>query len=227
MKSRSLAFRLAVLVALLGLIQAVGVLTFSYFTFERELGNQKRQVLSDKVSQARQLVSELAGEVAIRENAFRLDELLTGHDELHLAIAAPTSTAPLVAFSLEATESLMRLHADTWDTDSSLKWFSKNSADPMLSMAGIAETKDGKPYEIVISMDIASDNRVLHGLLLIALTAAPLALAFAFLSALGIVRIGLRPLGRWAVCVTLRRTSPLTRSLIGLNLKACRRNYTV
>ena len=64
-------------------------------------------------------------------------------------------------------------------------------------MAGIAETKDGKPYEVVISMDIASDNRVLRGLLLLALTAAPVALAFAFLSALGIVRIGLRPLGRF------------------------------
>ena len=196
MKSKSLAFRLAVLVALLGLIQAIGVLTFSYLAFESELGNQKRQVLSDKVSQARQLVSELSGAVAVRENAFRLVELLTGHDELHLAIAAPTSTTPLVAFSLEASDSLMRLHTDTWDTDGSLKWHAKDGADPMLSMAGIAETKDGKPFEIVISMNLASDNRVLHGLLLIALTAAPVALALAFLSALGIVRLGLRPLWR-------------------------------
>lgn len=194
MKSKSLAFRLAVLVALLGLAQAAGVLAFSYMTFERELKSQKRQVLSDKVSQARQLVSELADEAAIRDSAFRIVELVTGHEELHLAIAAPGNTKPLVAFSPEATDSLLRLHADTWGTDASLNWVSSVTGDPILSMAGVAETKDGKPYEIVISMDRSDDSRVLRGLLLIALTVAPLALALVFISALGIVRLGLRPL---------------------------------
>ena len=196
MKSRSLAFRLAILVALLGLVQAIGVLTFSYLTFERELSGQKRQVLSDKVDEARQLVRELPNEGAIRASAFRLVELLTGHDELHLAIAAADSTQPLVAFSPEANDSLMRLHTDTWDTDATLNWFSRKTGDPMLSMAGVADTKDGKSYEIVISINQTSDSRALHGLLLIALIAAPLALAIAFFSALGIVRLGLRPLKR-------------------------------
>jgi two-component system heavy metal sensor histidine kinase CusS len=194
--SKSLAFRLAVLVALLGLVQAIGVLSFSYFAFDRELNSQKRQVLTDKVNQARQLVSELPNAAAIRGNAFRLVDLLTGHDELHLAIAAPGSIQPLVAFSPEANDSLVRLHVDTWDTDAFLKWVGGLTGDPMLSMAGVAETQDGKPYEIVISIDLASDRRLLHGLLIIALTAAPLALAFAFGSAWGIVRIGLGPLKR-------------------------------
>ena len=177
-------------------MQAIGVFSFSYFAFERELGSQKRQVLSDKVSQARQLVSELSGAAAIRDNAFRLVELLAGHEELHLAIAAPDSTEPLVAFSPEANDSLMRLHSDIWGSDAALRWSASRSGNPMLSMAGIAETKDGKSYEIVISIDLTSDSHVLSGLLLIALTAAPIALALAFLSAFGIVRLGLRPLGR-------------------------------
>ena len=196
MKSRSLAFRLAVLVALLGLAQAAGVVTFSYLTFERELKDQKRQVLSDKVNQARQLVSELSDAVAIRENAFRIVALVAGHEELHLAIAAPGDTQPLVAFSPEANDSLFRLRTDIWDTGASLDWVAHFTGNPMLSMAGVSETKDGKPYEIVVSIDRADDSRVLHSLLLIAFTAAPFALALVFISALGIMRIGLRPLIR-------------------------------
>ncbi|MEO6321879.1 MAG: heavy metal sensor histidine kinase [Polaromonas sp.] len=196
MKSRSLALRLAVLVALLGLLQAVGVFAFAYLTFERELNAQKRLILSGKVDQARLLLSELADEAAIRDDAFRLVELVTGHAELHMAIAAAGAPQPLVAFSPEATDSLSRLRGDTWGTDAFLNWYARTSGNPMLSMAGVGETKDGRPYEIVLSIDRTDDSRVLRGLLLIALTAAPLALAIVFVSALAIVRFGLRPLQR-------------------------------
>jgi two-component system heavy metal sensor histidine kinase CusS len=213
MKSRSLALRLAVLVALLGLLQAVGVLTFSYLTFERELSTQKRLILVDKVDQTRRLLSELADDDAIRDNAFRLVELVTGHDELHIAIAAPGATQPRVAFSPEANDSLLRLRGDTWGTDAFLNWYARSTGNPMLSMAGVGETKNGLPHEIILTIDRTDDSRVLRGLLITAVTAAPLALAIVFFSALAIVRLGLRPLRRLREAASRVSASALSERL--------------
>ena len=196
MKARSLALRLAILVATLGLLQAMAVLGFSYWTFDRDLNGQKRIVLTDKVHQTRHMLSELANETAIRDNAFRLVELVTGHAELHMVIAAPDASDPLVAFSPEAVESLRRLKLDTWGTDAFLTWDAQASNKPMVSMAAMAETRDGRPYEVVVSIDRSADRLVLRGLLVTALSALPVALAVVFLSAFGIVKLGLRPLRR-------------------------------
>jgi len=195
-KVSSLALRLAILVALLGLLQAIGVLAFSYWTFDRELNKQKRLILADKTDQARHLVSELADEAAISDNAFRLVELVTGHAELHLVIATPEATVPLIAFSPEAAESLVRLRIDTWGSDAFLSWVVRESGKPMLSMAAAAKTKNGRPYEVVLTIDRSDDGRVLGGLVVAALTSIPFALGIVFLSGIGIVRFGLRPLRR-------------------------------
>lgn len=197
MKSWSLALRLAVLVSLLGLLQAIGVLAFSYLTFERELYAHKRLFLIEKVDQTRLLLSDLDDEEAIRNNAFRLVELVAGQSQLHMAIAVPGASQPLVAFSPEASDSLSRLRGDTWETDASLSWYSRSAGrKPMLSMAGMGKTKNGDSYEIILTADRTDDSRVLRRMLIIAGMVAPLALAIVFLSAMGIIRLGLRPLRR-------------------------------
>lgn len=197
MKSWSLALRLAVLVSLLGLLQAVGVLAFSYLTFEHELDAHKRLVLNEKIEQTRLLLSDLDDKEAIRNNAFRLVELVTGQTQLHMAIAEIGVSRPLVAFSTEASDSLLRLRNDTWDTDASLSWHSRSPGkNPMLTLAGVGKTKNGDSFEIILTADRVDDSRVLRRMLIIAGTVAPLALAIVFLSALGIVRLGLRPLRR-------------------------------
>ncbi|WP_454902682.1 hypothetical protein [Variovorax gossypii] len=94
MRPKSLSVRLALLVGLLGLLQGAGVLWFSYHTMQQELGAQRRSVLRDKVDYARQLIGELPDEVAIRASAFELVDLITGHAELHLAIARRGSRIP-------------------------------------------------------------------------------------------------------------------------------------
>jgi two-component system heavy metal sensor histidine kinase CusS len=195
-KVKSLGLRLAILVALLGLSQAIGVLAFSYWTFDRELDKQKRLILVDKADHVRHLVSELADEAAISNNAFRLVELVTGHAELHLAVARPDAAVPLVAVSPEATESLIRLRNDTWESDAFLSWRVGGIGKPMLSMAASAETKNGHPFEVVLTIDRSDDGRVMGGLVVTALSAVPLALGIVFLSGIGIVKLGLRPLRR-------------------------------
>ena len=116
MRASRLSLRMALLVGLLGLLQAAGVLLFAYVTLEHELDAQKRVVLRDKEDQTLHLLSEMPNAAAIRESAPQLVELVKGHAELHIAIGAPGRTEAYVASSDEAMESLSRLKSDTWGT---------------------------------------------------------------------------------------------------------------
>ncbi len=197
MKPRSLAWRLAWRVALLGLLLAVAVLGFSVVTLSRELDARQRLVLRDKVEQARHLLGQLDDAGAVRDQAFTLVELVSGRAELHLAVAAAQGET-LVAFSPEASESLVRLRNDTWAVDSFLDWRERRDGRTMLSLAAAGATRDGSSVEVVLSVDRSADRQLLKGLLLTAAAAAPFALALVFGGALGIAAWGLRPLRRFA-----------------------------
>lgn len=190
----SLKLRLALLVGVLGLAQAIAVLLFAYFTFEQEMQSHRVALLRDKAQQARYLLKEMRNESEVRDNAFRLVELVTGRADLHMAVAGPGQGQAYVAFSPEAAESLQRLRSDTWQTNGLLEWRASRGNGAMLSLAEAGQTKDGRPYELVLTMDRSEDVRVLRELLLTAATVAPLALAIVSLSALLIVALGLKPL---------------------------------
>lgn len=190
----SLKLRLALLVGVLGLAQAIAVLLFAYFTFEQEMQSHRVALLRDKAQQARYLLKEMRNESEVRDNAFRLVELVTGRADLHMAVAGPGQGQAYVAFSPEAAESLQRLRSDTWQTNGLLEWRASRGNGTMLSLAEAGQTKDGRPYELVLTMDRSEDVRVLRELLLTAATVAPLALALVSLSALLIVALGLKPL---------------------------------
>jgi two-component system heavy metal sensor histidine kinase CusS len=216
-KPGSLSLRLALWVGLLGLLQAFGVLLFSYSTLASELDAHRRVVLRDKAGQARHLLEEMKDASAVRDNAFVLIELVTGHAELHLAVAAPDSREPFAAFSREAMESAKRLRADTWGTDAFLEWQSQSDGRRMLSFAATGETKDGQLLEIVVSVDRTEDQQLLRGLLLTSAVAAPFGLAVVFVCAALITAFGLRPLKHFQeTAAAISTTSVATRlSLAG------------
>lgn len=194
MTSRSLALRLGLAVTMLGLLLAGGVLLFTYGVLERELDAQRRAVLRDKADQARHLLAELEDADAVRDHAFRLVELVTGHAELHLAVGQANSAQALVAFSHEATASLERLRKDVFDTDAFLGWRIADDGRRMLSIAAAAQTRNASPLEIVLTVDRSEDQRLLRNLLVTSAAAAPFAVALVLGSATLIVRLGLRPL---------------------------------
>lgn len=209
----SLKLRLAILVAVLGLLQAAGVLAFSYVTFERELQANSRHVLRDKALQARHLIDEMQDATAVKANAFRLVELVTGHAELHMAVASSDTGEVYVAFSPEASESLQRLKHDTWETNAFLSWQAKEKGTNMLSLATASKTRNGLPYEIVLTTDRSKDVRLMRELLLTAATAAPIALGLVFLAALIVVSLGLKPLQRFKRAVGSVSATTLTERL--------------
>ena len=197
MKRGSLRLRLALWVGVLGLLQAIGVFLFAHNTVARELDVRSRAVLRDKVAHARHLLAELEDSAAVRGSAYRLVELVSGHAELHLAVMAPDSREPYVAFSQEALESLSKLRTATWGTDAFLEWQAQANGRPMLSFAAFAETRDSKPLDIIVTIDRTADAQLLQELLFTSATAAPLGLALVFVSAAFIVNWGLRPLRRF------------------------------
>lgn len=201
MNRASLALRLALLVGILGLLQAIAVLAFSYVTLEKELDGQRRAVLRDKTQQARLLIDDMQDAAAIKANAFKLVDLVAGHEELHLAVAGTNSGEAYIAFSPEAMQSLTRLKEDTWQTDAFLAWQSRDRGIAMLSLSTAGSTKNGQPYEVVVTVDRSEDKRLLKELLVTAATVAPFALALVFLSALLIVSFGLKPLQRFKQAV--------------------------
>ena len=204
---RSLSLKLALLVGILGLLQAVAVAGFSYATMSRSLAEQKRHLLRDKLDEAREMMDREASATALRGAAFRLADMLAGHQDIYIAVAQPTNSGagsgvhgqvtPLVAFSPIAVESLHRLETSIWAPDAFLDWHSADNKKPMLSVTSASEAKNGDDYILVLSADRTSDDELLYKFLLTALTAAPFALALVSLSALIIVKIGLKPVNRF------------------------------
>jgi two-component system heavy metal sensor histidine kinase CusS len=170
---------------------------FCYLTLARELDSQQLSVLRDKADHARRLTASQSDGEAMLANASQFFEMLADHPELHLVIASPGSAVPWIAFSPEAVESLLRLRSDVWSFDEALAWRSRPDETPMLSLSRSARTRNGEPYEIVMTADRTKDRRLLDGLLFTSLIAAPLALTLVFVSALAIVKLGLRPLNRF------------------------------
>ena len=198
MRVGSLSLRLAIWIGMLGLMQAAAVLAFSYLTLAEELDSKQRAVLRDKTEHARHLVRGLADGAALRANAAQFAELVAGHSELHLMVAPPGASEPWLAFSPEARESLPRFKRDTWGSDSFLEWRTRTAERPMLSLSTAAKTRDGEPYEVMLSADRSEDRRLLGHLLFTSVGTAPFALALVGLCALAFVKLGLRPLNRFS-----------------------------
>lgn len=197
MRTSSLAFKLAFAVSLFGLLQAVGVLCFSYLTMANALDKQKRHVLQDKMTQVLNLLNQEPTVTTIGATAYRLADLLSGHEDLFIAVAKPQSNTPLISFSPVAAESLRRLLQDTWAPDAYLDWQTINTKKEMLSFAATGNVRTGEDYVVVMTADRTSDRGLLAKLVITSLTAAPFALAIVLFASMAVVAIGLRPLKRF------------------------------
>lgn len=210
MRLRSLSFKLAMLVGMLGLLQALAVLAFSYSTMSRSLSEQKRHILQDTLTEVAEVVDRQASIAGIGASAYQLAEVLGRHEGMHVAIKSDKVENTLVAFSKVGKESIQQLKTATWAADAFLEWRSTNTGGQMLSVASTRVNKNGEQYVLVLTADCSADDELLKKFLLTALTAAPFVLALVFLGALAIVHIGLRPVNRFrdaAIAVTTKNIS--------------------
>lgn len=194
---RSLTSKLALLVGLLGLIQAVGVVAFSYATISSKMGEQRRQVLKAALTEARSILDNNDSLEALGSVAHRLADLVSKHDGIHAAVARPNNFSALIGFSPIGLQSLARLRDDTWGVDAFLDWRSAPSGDPMLSVVTSSTLNNGEQYVLILTVDRTADEELLWNFLMVAAGAAPFALALMSLGAWAIVNVGLKPLNRF------------------------------
>lgn len=210
MRMRSLSFKLAMLVGMLGLLQALAVLAFSYNTMSRSLSEQKRHVLQDTLIEVTEVVDRQASNAAISAAAYQLAEVLGRHEGMHVAIETGNKENTLVAFSEIGKESLHQLKTATWAVDAFLEWRSGKMGKQMLSIASTGNTKNGEQYVLVLTADRSADDELLNKFVITALSGAPFVLLLVCLGAVAIVHIGLKPVNRFrdaAVAVTTKNIS--------------------
>lgn len=210
MKIRSLSAKLALLVGMLGLIQALAVLAFSYNVMLQSLDEQKRHLLQDTLRETERVIDQQANSGAIRDAAYQLAEIMSRHEGMHVAVKKYDKNETLIAFSPIGKESLHQLATATWAEDASLTWRSAETHSKMLSLSATGSTKNGDRYILILTADQSADEKILQRFLFTALAAAPFVLTLVCLGALAIVHIGLRPINRFrdaAIAVTTKNIS--------------------
>lgn len=205
MRPRSLSVRLALSTGAFGALVLCAALVMSYTALNREIDSRTRDNLSGKLKQVAHALGEEPNPEAIPGDAHRLADLLTGHEELHLAVFRPDSNDALASFSAIARESISRF-GPRIEEAAYFDWRERSGAR-LLSLAARAKAGNGEQLAIVLTADRRSDDELLGAFLRSALAAIPVALALIVAGAWLSVRYGLRPvqkLQQAAAAVTTR-----------------------
>lgn len=218
MKPASLSLRLAVWVGALGTLLVCAVIGFSYLALVRQLDSQSREHLRGKLEQVQHALIEEPNVRAISADAHWLNDLLIGHDELHLAVSRPGSDAALASFSAIARESLSRVRRETGQ-DPYVNWRAGDGSR-LLSLAAQGRVRNGETVAVVITVDRRADDKLQAAFLRTALLALPIALALVVMGAWWIARRGLKPLFRLRQAVTSVTTRDLSYRLMENGLPA-------
>ncbi|WP_236589890.1 heavy metal sensor histidine kinase [Ramlibacter aurantiacus] len=191
----SLATRIAVASALFGLlITGVGMVV-GYWALGRQLDARSAVELAGKRELVVHLLSETGSAADLPASKHRFNDVLIGHDDLHLALVDDATGALLGTFSPAASESISELDSASTD-DASHAWRS-GSGQALESLRGTFQLADGSRVRYYISLDRRHDTRLLAGFLRASLLGAPLLLAVVALGAWIIARTALAPLRRF------------------------------
>ncbi len=218
MKPASLSLRLAVWVGALGTLLVCAVIGFSYLALVQQLNCQSSEHLRGKLEQVKHALIEEPGVRAISADAHGLNDLLIGHDELHLAVSRPGSDVALASFSAIARESLPRVRREIGQ-DPYVDWHAGDGSR-LLSLVAQGKVRNGETVAVVVTVDRRADDKLQAAFLRTSLLALPIALALVVVGAWWIARRGLKPLFRLRQAVTSVTTRDLSYRLTENGLPA-------
>ena len=107
----SLATRTALASALFGLIVAGGAIVVGFWALSQQLDKRSTVELEGKRDLLLHLLSEVPSADSIAQNSRRFEDLLIGHDDLHLALVDPATGTLVASFSPVAQRSIAALGA--------------------------------------------------------------------------------------------------------------------
>lgn len=192
----SLATRIALASALFGLIVAGGAIVVGFWALSQQLNQRSAVELEGKRDLLLHLLSEVPSAESIAQNSHRFEDLLIGHDDLHLALVDAVTGTLVASFSPVAQRSIAALDAVA-ETAVDVQAWSTKTGERFSAIRGTSALSNGKLVRFYLSLDRRHDARLLGGFLKATLVGLPVLLALVALGAWLIARTGLAPLWRF------------------------------
>lgn len=191
-----MALRIALASALFGLAVAGGAVVLGYLALTQQLEERSAAEILGKRDLLAHLLSEVPNQGAIAQDRHRFEDLLIGHDDLHLVLADTQSGAVVAEFSALGTQSVSALAQASDAPSVILEWRGPNH-ERFSAIRGTTPTADRRPLRYYLSLDRRHDSRLLAGFLKATAVGLPIVLLLVAVGAWLIARTGLAPLRRF------------------------------
>jgi len=211
---RSLAARIALSAAALGIGVMLVVSVLGYLSLSRELKARAVDDIEAKRALLQHILSEIPSVAALTTDRHRLDDLLIGHEDLHLAVFDTTGSRVIAAYSSFARDAsplmLDALTAARLVRDSPIREWSTPSGQQLLVTIGTARLANGETPQFALLQDRQADGKLLSRYARALAIALPLALLIAVVGAWLTARSGLRPLRQFVTVASSIGSQSLT-----------------
>lgn len=199
--TRTLAGRIALSAAALGLGVMLVVSVLGYIALSRELKLRATDDIEAKRALLQHILSEIPSVTALTADRHRLNDVLTGHEDLHLAVFDAAGSKVIATYSPLALHAaplmLEALTASRLSAESPMREWTAPSGQRLLVTMGAARFANGESAHIALLQDRQADSQLLFRYARGLAIALPLALLIALMGAWLTARSGLRPLRRF------------------------------
>jgi two-component system heavy metal sensor histidine kinase CusS len=209
----SLALRIALASALFGLLMAGAAIVIGYNALDQQLRTRAENELRGKRDLVVHVLSEIPSASAVGTNMHRFNDLLIGHDHLHLALGEQGTQTLISSSSKLASESSSVLQ------DSVAPWKASDGTK-LIGLKQAAPTQDGTHASYFLSLDLQHNTELLSDFLKATLLGLPLLLFVVSTGAWLIARTGLAPLRRFHRLAATVGTQSLSRRVSDAGLPA-------
>lgn len=198
---RTLAGRIALSAAALGLGVMLVVSVLGYIALSRELKLRATDDIEAKRALLQHILSEIPSAAALTNDRHRLDDLLIGHEDLHLAVFDATGSKVIATYSPLARDAsplmIEALTASRLSAEAPMREWTAPSGQRLLVTMGTARFANSETTQFALLQDRQADSKLLSDYARALAIALPLALLIAVVGAWLTARSGLRPLRRF------------------------------
>ena len=202
---RSLAGRIALSAAALGLGVMVVVSMLGYLALAQQLKLRATDDIEAKRTLLQHIFSEIPSSTALARDRHRLDDLLIGHENLHLAVFDATGSSVIATFSPLARDAsplmLEALTVPRLSAESPMREWIAPSGQRLLVAMGSAKLANDETALIALLQDRAADQKLLSSYSISLAVALPVALLIVLSGAWVTARSALKPLRRFTAVV--------------------------
>ncbi len=199
--ARTLAGRIALSGAALGLGVMLVVSVLGYVALSRELKLRATDDIEAKRALLQHILSEVPSIATLIADRHRLDDLLIGHEDLHLAVFDATGSKVIATYSPLALDAaplmLEALTASRLSAEAPMREWTAPAGQRLLVTMGAARLANGETTQIALLQDRQADSKLLLRYARALAIALPIALLIAVVGAWLTARSGLRPLRRF------------------------------